>query len=504
MKSIRILSTDIVLLEDRTDASQSVRFARIPFSVPADCVSLSIQLERDTVHPAQIPVALFDAEGEVRILKASEGVAGPQTEIYRLSCQEACAGGIPGPFPAGDWKLLLYKRRFIEDIAVHIEIVAEIAGSAELALPENQTSQVVAALRTEPFSAEIVDGRPGWYCGELHVHSEESTGRTSAEEVLRVAEEKRLDFIAMTDHFTASHWLQLQKHSKEFKLLCLQSMEISGDYGHANVHGLTHWINPLVDDNAELTEFLGLEAPPTMERIADQVHAQGGLFCVNHALSGLVSWRYHDFPMEKADLFEIWCLADNATSYLYPTLWDNYLCQGLHLTGVGSSDSHHPTMEGPWKLGQIRTWVQARELSQQAILEALKLGRAYVSYGGSRMEFFAEYDGRRWEMGESVPLRKGDGCRFTVRLSDNPSGNLFILTGGQIHDIKYFQASTEGTEQSYEFTMEEKDLKRIPNGESFLRLEFHEDLVKSRFWGMAYRDHNTMRLLSNPVWIGKI
>ncbi len=502
MKRQQILSTDIILLKNRMDLSQSMRFARISFPVPEDCAALSVKLDRDTVHPAQIPIALFDAEGHVRILKASEGMSGPYAETYDLSFQHACAGGIPGPLPAGDWKLLLYKRRFVEDIAVHIEIVAEIASPSELPSYEKQIPQVMTNLRTQPFSSDIIKQESGWYCGELHVHSAESTGRTSVEEVLRVAQEKQLDFLALTDHFTASHWLQLQRYSKDFKLLCLQSMEISGDYGHANVHGLTSWVNPLVDDNEELTDFLGLEAPPTMERIADIVHEQEGLFCVNHALSGLVAWRYHEFPMEKADLFEIWCLADNATSFLYPTLWDNYLCQGFHLTGVGSSDSHHPTMEGPWKLGQIRTWVLAEELSQRAVLKALKLGRAYVSYGESRLEFFAEYNGRRWDMGESIPLRTGDECRFIVRISHNPSGNLFLMTGGQIHDIKYFPASEQGTVQTYDFIVKETAMKRIFNGESYFRLEFHEDIVKSKFWGMAYRDQNTMRLLSNPIWIG--
>lgn len=500
----QIFSTDILLLEGRRDASQSVRFARIPFTVPENCTSLSIRISRNTQHVAQIPVILFDSTGSIRIMKASEGLAGEQQEIYDLSFEKACPGGIPGTIHAGRWKLLLYKRRFTEDISVHIEIVVDIMSETTILSSEPRFPQIVSEAHLHPFSSETANSHSGWYNGELHVHSWESTGRTSVEEVLKAAQDQQLDFIALTDHFTASHWLQLQRYAKEFNPLCLRSMEVSGDYGHANVHGLTEWVNPLVDDNIELAEFLELDQPPSMERIADQVHEQGGLFCLNHPLSGLVGWRYHEFPIEKADLFEIWCLADQTTTFLYPILWDGYLCQGYHLTGVGSSDSHHPTMEGPWKLGQIRTWVHAKELSQPAILEALKLGRAYVSYGPSRMNFFAEYENTCWEMGQSIPLQAGKQCRFTVRLSNNPSGNLFIMTGGQLHDIKYFRASEPNEVQTYEFMVDELSMKRIHHGESFFRVEFHEDIVKSKFWGMAYRDHTSMRLLSNPIWIDPV
>jgi len=38
------------------------------------------------------------------------------------------------------------------------------------------------------------------------------------------------------------------------------------------------------------------------------------------------------------------------------------------------------------------------------------------------------------------------------------------------------------------------------DGSAYVRIEFHEDVEKSRFWGMAHRDHRTMRILSNPIW----
>lgn len=494
-----IHSNDITLLVEGSDTQQSRRYARLPFFVPEDTTDLTIRLIRETKEAAQLPIALFDSSGAIRIMKASEGALGPYEEVHTLSPHSASKGGIPGPIPSGQWLLIIYKRRFFENILLTSKIYASHVGAQNSDAPDGPDPSSLTEPPAIPFSHYVPNRKKGWYCGELHLHSDESTGRTPVEKVLEVAQEKNLDFIALTDHFTASHWLQIQKIYQSYNLLCIQSMEVSGDFGHANIHGIKTWINPLVDDNVELAAQLGLEAPPTMETIADQTHAQGGLFSINHASSGLVAWRYHDFPVHKADLFEIWCLADGPTSFLYPSIWDTYLCQGFHLTGVGSSDSHNAaSTSGPWKLGQIRTWVEAEELSQPAIIRGLKQGHAYVSYGDSRMDFHASYEGEKYRMGDSINLKKGEGCSFTVKLKDNPSGNLFIMMGGQIHDVIHI----DGPGQEYSFSIEEKGLKRIASGESFVRLEFHEDLVKSRFWGMAYRDHQSMRLLSNPIWFG--
>lgn len=504
MKTQSIVDRSLTLLEGKTDAEQSVRFARLGFMVEPACVRLTIALEQQTRNEAQIPICLFDSRGDIRIMKASEGTVGASSRSYYVAVDSAGSGGIPGELPSGLWKLVLYKRRFSEDIVLHIRVTATIADltDAQEVVALQRRSAESEGLRTHPFwayreppSTTVPEGM--WYGGELHVHSSESTGRTGVEEVLRVAREQQLDFVAVTDHFTASHWLKLQSLEHSGRPLFLQSMEVSGDYGHANIHGISRWINPLVDDNQELADFLGLVQRPSMETIADEVHAQGGLFCINHAQSGMVAWRYPQFPLEKADLFEIWCLPDNSTTLLYPTMWDNLLCQGYHITGVGSCDSHHPSDSGVWRLGQIRTWVQATDLSQPALLAGLKAGRVYVSYGNARLQLSATAEGRVYGMGDTVDLGSNGNCELQVGLSDHSSGNLFVILNGFIHDIRYLR---EGKDDTCVFPLVREDIPHIRSGAAYVRIEFHEDVEKSRFWGMAHRDHRTMRILSNPIW----
>jgi hypothetical protein len=504
MKTQSIVDRSLTLLEGKADKEQSLRFARLGFSVGPACVRITVALEQNTRNEAQIPICLFDTRGEIRIMKASEGSVGAINRSYYVAVDSASSGGIPGELPAGTWKLVLYKRRFFEDIAMRIRITttfADLTEPRDVEALQRRCSEG-EGLRTQPFSAQrepsstLVAGGT-WYCGELHVHSSESTGRTPVDEVLRVAHEQQLDFVAVTDHFTASHWLKLQGLGHSGRPLLLQSMEVSGDYGHANIHGINRWVNPLVDDNQELADFLELPQRPSMETIADEVHAQGGLFCINHAQSGMVAWRYPGFPLRKADLFEIWCLPDSSTTLLYPTMWDNLLCQGYHITGVGSSDSHHPSGSDVWRLGQIRTWVLANELSQPALLDGLKAGRAYVSYGSAKLQLSVVAQGIVYAMGDTVEFGSDGCCELRVELRDHSSGNLFVFINGFIHDIRYLKG---GQNETSMFVLRWEDIPSTQTGSAYVRIEFHEDVEKSRFWGMAHRDHRTMRILSNPIW----
>ena len=482
------------LRNNESDQNQSRRYYRFQFTLPENCGSLTLSMDMETEKSAQVPLILFDPEGQVRLMRAANATTGKARTQYSISPAKADKGCIPGRLPAGTWKLLLYKRRMLEDIDAVLAITVEDA--AVLPKESQAEAPAIRALRERPFSLACPDPNPGWYCGELHTHSDESTGHTSLEAVVDTAKKLNLDFLALTDHFTASHWLRLQEISDGKRPLLMQSVEISGDYGHANVHGLKKWQNPLVDNNGELSAFLGLSRRPTMEAIADEAHREGGVFCLNHALSGIMGWRYRDFPIEKADLYEIFCTPELQTSMLYTTHWDMYLTKGYHLTGVGSSDSHHPTKEGPWKLGWVRTWVYADSLSQMDIVKALKKGRCYVGVQGARMDMRAACGERTAYMGDTLELGPGEAASFTLEMFSHPRGNLFLYADGLILDVLYYDQP--GSDR-YTFQLAEEWIGK--SGCSYVRMEFHEMKEPPRFYGMAFRDHLSARLLSNPIWL---
>ena len=59
MKTQSIVDRSLTLLEGKTGAEQSVRFARLGFMVEPACVSLTIALEQQTRNEAQIPICLL-------------------------------------------------------------------------------------------------------------------------------------------------------------------------------------------------------------------------------------------------------------------------------------------------------------------------------------------------------------------------------------------------------------------------------------------------------------
>ena len=353
--------------------------------------------------------------------------------------------------------------------------------------------------------------KAGWYSGELHMHSSESTGRTDVQSLVDAAAAQNLDFIAVTDHFTIGHWDKIDKVQGDEELLIIQSCELSGERGHANLHGIDQWISPFVDVDADLAVQMGLENY-SMNSAADMVHDQGGLFCINHPLSGKVGWRYEDFIWEKADMIEIVGLPDGPNSFLYPVFWDRLLCSGQRIVGIGSSDSHDPFSTGPWKLGMLKNWVYADGLNERDILDGLKSGRVCVTYGDTRMNFTAEISGDKnswsYTMGDTIP--GGTEVVFTVSLMNNPKGNLYIVKDGLIFDIIAVQAAAESDSwQDIEFSYTSSGAGKrtgaeVNENDSYFRVEFHEEIVEPFYVNMAYRDHTSFRALSNPIWLNQV
>jgi len=485
----------MTLIPGMSGELQSASYAFIPLDLDLPAAgggfSAFLAISFESAGAVQLPIALYGPEGRVRLTRASEPSRGAATLRYPVGGETPACGP-----DRGRWKLVLHKRILGELLPIRIRVETEPAGQA--VSPPTCADE---GFRDEGFAfpGGIPESGPGWYCGELHLHSDMSTGRTDVATIRRVALDRGLDFLALTDHFTPSHWDRIEElGAAGTRPLFLRSVEIAGDRGHANLHGVASWPDPFPDDgDGALEEFLGRPIAGSMEKAADFAHAQGGLFCVNHPLSAGVSWRYGEFPLRKADLLEIACLPDGPVSFLYPTLWDRLLCDGLKPTGVGSSDSHDPLQDGPWALGRIRNWVYASSLSREGILQGLAAGRSYVAVGGSRLSFTGHGKGdetSRVPMGSEVELDRGETCEFEIALSSHPSGNLFIMKDGFLAEVRYLPAAAGVSRLRYAV-----ESGGIAAKGSFLRLEFHEDLEKAAYHGMAFRDHRSLRLLSNPI-----
>ena len=513
-----LFETVLNLLPGRAGPSQSASYAFVGFNLacPGDArlEEATLELTFSSKALVQLPVALYGPDGRLCLTRADEPAKGEVRLGYLIPAPRG-VGGV-----AGRWKLVIHKRILDAHLSLGISVLAAsgpTAASGPAAAPGpalHADTASTAAADAAGFDSAVPDPRPGWYCGEIHLHSDMSTGRKDVATIARVAAERGLDFLGITDHFTPAHWERIEElGAAGSRPLFLRSLELAGDRGHANLHGIASWPDPFPDDEGgAVAAFLGRKAAGSMEEAADLAHAQGGLFCINHPLSAGGAWRYGEFPLEKADLIEVASLPDGPVSFLYPTFWDGLLRQGYRLTGVGSSDSHDPEQDGPWALGRIRNWVRADSLSRRGILAGLASGECYVAVGESRLSFVARISGpgrteaptdaeglagMEHPMGSTVALGSGETCTLEIGLENHPSGNLFMFQNGFIHDVRYFAENPGRDVQTYTL-----DTRRLQSGQtSWLRVEYHEDLEKARYHGMAFRDHRSLRLLSNPIYV---
>jgi hypothetical protein len=328
----------------------------LPFKVPpgTSCIEVRYHFDEGSI----LDLGLFDPGlGPFPSREGFRGWSGSARNSVFIATDDATPGYLAGPLPLGTWHVAL--------------------GLAKLA-PQGCNYRVEIALDDAPRSVYTPTAIPprclgaaGWYKGDLQSHTHHSDARGSLDDLVQAATARGLDFLAVTDHNTISHYRAIAKRSDA--LLLIAGEEITTYRGHANVWGVEGWVDFRVGDERDLDIL-----------IAD-VRARGGLFSVNHpkALPNCIGcdWEYA-VPAETA-CFEAWQGPWALRNWESLARYDTLLREGRRLTLVGGSDRHQPSWPDPdpvelW-VGSPTTWVYADELSVTGVLHGLKRGRVCVS-----------------------------------------------------------------------------------------------------------------------------
>lgn len=223
----------------------------------------------------------------------------------------------------------------------------------------------------DPFSA------PGqWYRGNLHTHTTRSDGVLGPEEVIARYREAGYDFLALTDHnvVTDVHALSDQD------FLLLLGTELDGD-------------RTAVGEDFHVVAFGLAEAGPVPDRpTVDQALAwtkeQGGEAILAHpywsglALPDLLQCA----EFLGVEVFNTGCHFEIAKGYS-TVHWDDLLGRGHSLWGFAVDDSHHrPSDHHPTDTARAWVMVKAAELTRAAIMDSLRAGLFYSSWGPSIRE----------------------------------------------------------------------------------------------------------------------
>ena len=343
-------------------------YREVPFRVPAGTTAVTVEFS----YTGKDQKAVIDLG--VRDPQRFRGWSGGNKARFTLTETWATPSYLPGPLPAGDWKLILGVPNLRKD--------GRAEYTAKITLDHSPVFH--------GFAATPLKSGPGWYRGDLHMHTEHSDGscasRTGARtpcplfKTLEAAAARGLDFVAVSDHNTSSHFQDLAELQGYYDdLLLIPGREITTFQGHMNVLGMT----------APLDFQLGSVRAPTLARILDQVDAAHALASINHP--GLPSgencmgcgWT------AATDFARIPAIeAINGTTSSGPlsgiAFWEARLNAGLHVTAVGGSDNHDATLQGARGVGAPTTVVHAKALSQDAILAAIRAGHVFVDVQGTR------------------------------------------------------------------------------------------------------------------------
>ncbi|MBK9034799.1 MAG: CehA/McbA family metallohydrolase [Myxococcales bacterium] len=302
------------------------------------------------------------------------GWGGGLTDPAVIGVAGSSRGYLAGPIAAGAWTVVIGKAKLGPD-----------PGQYTLDL-EFRDAATVAPEPAAPWTPVVLDPTRRWYAGDFHVHSRDS-GDASAtlDQIVGYARGRGLDFVVLSDHNTSAQYPhQAAAQAGVTDLLLVRGAEVTTYGGHGNAVGIARYVDHRVG--------LGGVGAPSI--VADVV-AQGGLFIVNHPELRLgelcigCGWDHADTPWAMVSGLEIQTGNADLTGGLFTpraiARWDQLLDAGNLLAAIGGSDDHRGGTEGgatPALIGGPTTMVLADELSEAAILAAVRAGRTVVKMRG--------------------------------------------------------------------------------------------------------------------------
>jgi len=340
--------------------SERMHEFQVPERAGTLCLTFEIEPRRVGPYGQAIGVLLHDPAGW-------RGTPGRSAPPARVGAWGASPGLIPGPVRAGTWKAEVNLNYVLEGPPCTYNLRIWL---------EDDTSQAVAPAPL-PLPAAIPDTGPGWYGGDLHMHSYHSDGRWSIEELWQAIRRRSLDFFVLTDHNSLTGQAEVAALDTG-RVLPIPGIEVTMRKGHMLAVG----VDTLID------LWVGREGRTIADVIRD-VHEAGGVAIVAHPRADAspichgCRWEMANVDPRQVDVVEVWNSPwlldeDNENSMIF---YDAWLARNYRVPLSGGSDEHGGAANFP--AGVPTTWVYARELSRQAILDGIRAGHMVVSSGAT-------------------------------------------------------------------------------------------------------------------------
>jgi hypothetical protein len=451
----------------------------VPFEVPPGTTRITVDFDYTTRDlRTSIDIGIMGPDG-FRGQDGFRGWSGGNKRSFTISATDATPSYLPGPIRSGPWNLLLGIPNIRQDS--HAQYTASVRFEREAT--GQAPAQPGPTLRAEP----------GWYRGDLHMHTAHSDGSCLSRRQQRVpcplfltartASERGLDFIAITDHNTISHADAIRELQPYFDdLLLIPGREITTFHGHANLFGSLALLDFRVGSG---------EVPDWNALLTNLENTGGGVLSINHPVrpSGEQCMGCGWTPQGGIDYARIQAVEvvnglDADTPWSGIEFWQHLLDQGYKLTALGGSDNHDALQVGANAIGTPTTVIYADGLSQTGIVAAIRRGRVFVDVAGTRdraLDLTATADRQIAHMGDTLAVPSGANVHFEGTVNGVAGGEVeVILDGRRVSLLK--DPSVHGAAKSFDF------LWHADGQRHWLRLDVRDDA-------------SHLALIGNPVYL---
>ncbi|QKG55923.1 PHP domain-containing protein [Hymenobacter sp. BRD128] len=399
-----------VVRQGHVPADSLYRLFYVPIEVPAGTAEIRVREDYDHAGGGVLNMGIYDPAGyQPGTLAGFRGWSGGAKTAFFINGQAASTGYVPGPVEAGTWRVLLYPSTIAPagiDWKLTVTLVPGAAGPA---------------FRPTPAPA-VANTRPGWYQGDLHLHTLHSDGRRTPQELTDEAVAQGLDFLVSTEHNTNSANLSWGAYARP-NLLLINGEEVTTTaFGHWNALGL---------DYTTLIDWRYAPRDSSIARYVAQVHAVGGLAIINHPFFPDTINRFR-FGVRHFDGIEVWNGRWDARNEHALAWWDALLRQGHSLLAVAASDTH-TAAPSPNQLGRPRTVVRAGSLSRAGIMQGLRRGRAYLVADRSiGLTLTARAGSHTAGIGDTLAVAAGHAVRVVLELRGAAAGTVTLHGEGGV------------------------------------------------------------------------
>jgi hypothetical protein len=429
------------------ERARSDPYVYLPFEVPVGATRIHVRHTYSgrpdgPLSPGNIlDIGIFDPRGrDFLTAPGFRGWSGSSRAEFEITEGRATPGYIRGPLFPGRWEIILgvpqlswHGVNYVVDVTVDVDDV------------KSRTTDAPASGPAGGLPPRIEAAKPGagrWLKGDLHCHTVHSDGANTVREIVEHAVSLGLDFLAVTDHNTITHFEDMAALA-HLPIILIPGEEVTTYWGHANTWGLREWVDFRCADEASI------------KAVQRWLAEREAMFSINHAKCVGPPWLFPGW--DGYTCMEVWQAPWRHYNWESLEKWDNLLQRGERVIAVGGSDTHSippAAPRHPHGLGEPTTWVYA-EPSEAGVLAAIRAGHVFIADSpqrGAHLSLRADENGEgRFGkmMGDSVTQQP---VRFRVNCEGGQGRRLWIISDGAPLDIIELDQPVTQTEFTLDMT----------------------------------------------------